>query len=113
MRVINLKDMITLFHGSPVRLTPSNDRGRLYFSTFVSVANEYILASNNNEHGAYGFIYSIEVDEKDIVFTDNIDQHERTKGVLYEIDSDYYRIDLPENYQFKELNDKEILGLWK
>jgi hypothetical protein len=92
-------------------MMPDNQLGRLYFTPSIEVANGYIISQADNATGSYGHIYKVEIDNKDLIFTDDIDQSALTESVLYCIDDDYYRIDLPEKYNIIELTDNEIFEL--
>ena len=105
--------MITLYHGSLNELKPCNKLSRLYLTPSIEVANGYILAQADNMEGKYGHIYSVEIDENELLFTDDIDQSAISDRILYCIDDEYYRIDYPEKYIFTELSDDQILEAWK
>ena|ERR1700739_1626917 len=101
---------ITLYHGSLTPLVPNNNRQGIYLTPSLRVANEYLLKQADDATGTYGHIYTIEIDEERLVFTDNIDQRQKCPGhVLYSIDDEYYRIDDPESYNWRELTDEEIV----
>lgn len=101
--------MITLYHGSLNEMIPDNTRWGIYLTDSVEVANMYIVSQADNAIGEYGHIYAVEINEVDIVVTSDIDQLAKSSGVLYSIDENYYRIDLPEQYAFRELSPSEIL----
>lgn len=101
--------MITLYHGSLNEMIPDNNRWGIYLTESMECANMYIIAQAGDATGEYGHIYSVQIDEKDIIVTSDIDQLAKSSGVLHSIDENYYRIDLPEQYAFRELSPFEIL----
>lgn len=102
----------TLYHGSLTKIIPDNNRWGIYLSESVEIANDYIMIQSDNAVGEYGYVYSVEIDEKDLVFTDDIDQLAKcVPGILYNIEDGYYRIDNPEKYQWNELSYSEIYQL--
>jgi hypothetical protein len=90
-------------------MVPDNNHWGIYLTPSIEVANMYIISQAENAIGVYGHIYCAEIDENDIIITDDIDQLAKATGVLYSIDDDYYRIDQPEKYAFKELSPAEII----
>jgi len=101
---------ITLYHGSLDEMIPDNNRWGIYLTRLMDIANGYIVAQADGAAGSYGHIYSVEIDEERLSFTDDIDQLQKYHGsVLYCIDDEYYRIDDPESYEWKELSAEEIL----
>lgn len=90
-----------LYHGSQKEITNFTDSKSIYFTDDLNVANDYIFLQGNEELGDYGFIYSIEINESEIQFTEDIDQIEKSKNVLF--DGNYYKIDNITNYKISEV----------
>lgn len=107
-------ETITLYHGSVNKIEKMNDnRWGIYFSPSIETANDYIFSQADNKAGEYGFIYKVEINESDIMVTEDIDQLEKSDNVLFCIEDGYYRIDKPSRYNIVEMSSDEISNLLK
>lgn len=100
---------IALYHGSANKIDSfSSEKGGLYFTPDISIANSYLVSQADNATGLYGHIYTLNIDMADLIETEDIDQSEKVTGVLFcEIDG-YYRIDDLDKYRPRELSEEEI-----
>ncbi len=103
-----------LYHGSHNKIEKLDDNlWGIYLTNDISIANDYLFSQSDNQIGEYGFIYEVEILESELMPTDDIDQLEKSEGVLFCNEDGYYRIDNPTKYNFRELTIEETNSMLK
>jgi hypothetical protein len=103
---------MTLFHGSYKKIENFTN-APIWCSNLFDTANNYILCQSEGEGGEFGFIYEVEVDEKEII---NIDDFvavdcgsilDEMEGNVFSAESEYgdriFVIRNASKYSFKEV----------